>query len=124
MSRAVWSLKMPEEEKSKATTQMDRQVAAGWFDIMLPDKEFKFRKFTRNIPREDSSLDENASSFILTNTTGEPSADRKYLLDTNNSSINDQEPEDQTETEAVDMYFSGRTSGTANFLMDTSKSKY
>ena len=47
---------------------MDRQVAAGWFDIMLPDKEFKFRDFKHNVPRADSSIDENASSFIITKT--------------------------------------------------------
>ena len=31
---------------------MDRQVAAGWFDYMMVDKDFEFRSFTHNIPRE------------------------------------------------------------------------
>ena len=45
---------------------MDREVAAGWYDYMMPDTEFKFRNFTRNIPREsfDSVLNSSRSSML------------------------------------------------------------
>ena len=51
MSRAVWSKKLPDEDKSRKTSQMDREVAAGWFDIMLLDTDHKFTSFMHNIPR-------------------------------------------------------------------------
>ena len=52
MSRAIWSNKKPEEEQSKKTSQMDREVAAGWFDSMLLDMDFQFVNYKHNIPRE------------------------------------------------------------------------
>uniref|UniRef100_A0A7S3HVY2 Uncharacterized protein n=1 Tax=Favella ehrenbergii TaxID=182087 RepID=A0A7S3HVY2_9SPIT len=62
MSHSVWSRKLQEEEKDKKTSQMDRMVAAGWFDLMLLDRNFKFRSYTRNVPRE--SLASNRSREI------------------------------------------------------------
>ena len=56
MSRAVWSNMLPEEQKSSKTTQMDREVAAGWFDEMLVDTDYKFVDFLHNIPYGDDSL--------------------------------------------------------------------
>ena len=64
MSRAVWSKKYPNEEISKKTSQMDREVAAGWFDVIMISNEFSFRNFTHNIPCETS--DSLASSFVTT----------------------------------------------------------
>ena len=51
MSKAIWSKKLKEEQNNKKTSQMDREVAAGWFDEMLLDREFKFRNFMRNVPQ-------------------------------------------------------------------------
>ena len=42
---------------------MDREVAAEWFDFMMPDTEFQFVDFKRNIPKETE--DSQSSSFIL-----------------------------------------------------------
>ena len=63
MSRAVWSKKYPDEETNKKTSQMDREVAANWFDFMLPDTDFQFVDFKRNIPQE--TVDSESSSYIL-----------------------------------------------------------
>ena len=56
MSKAIWSKKLLEEQNNKNTSQMDREVAAGWFDEMLLDRNFKFRDFTRNVPQSHDSL--------------------------------------------------------------------
>ena len=71
MSKATWSVKHQDAEETKQTTQMDREVAAKWFDHMIPDKDFQFRNFTRNIPRE--TIDSMRSSFIR-------SADESIIL--------------------------------------------
>lgn len=36
---------------------MDREVASGWFDIMLIDTDYKFKNFYHNIPRTSLSTD-------------------------------------------------------------------
>ena len=59
MSKAVWSKKLPEEELSRKTSQMDREVAAGWFDLMLLDMDFKFMNFKHNIPDESNIVGNN-----------------------------------------------------------------
>ena len=46
---------------------MDRAIAAKWFDYMMPDTDFVFRRFTRNIPRASlSTFDKNSqrSSYL------------------------------------------------------------
>mmetsp|Transcript_11514 Transcript_11514/g.14496 ORF Transcript_11514/g.14496 Transcript_11514/m.14496 type:complete len:82 (-) Transcript_11514:95-340(-) len=69
MSRSVWSKKLAEEENDGKTSQMDRMVAAGWFDHMLLDRNFKFKNFTRHVPRE--TLASNRSSEIAKSTLSE-----------------------------------------------------
>mmetsp|Transcript_7188 Transcript_7188/g.10030 ORF Transcript_7188/g.10030 Transcript_7188/m.10030 type:complete len:204 (-) Transcript_7188:98-709(-) len=69
MSRSVWSKKLAEEENDGKTSQMDRMVAAGWFDHMLLDRNFKFKSYTRHVPRE--SLASNRSSEIAESTLSE-----------------------------------------------------
>ena len=64
MSKATWSIDHKDSKEAKQTTQMDREVAAGWFDFMMPFKDFVFRKFTHNIPPCDESLDSDRSSNI------------------------------------------------------------
>ena len=66
MSKAIWSKKLTEEEKSGKTSQMDREVAAGWFDIMLLDTDYKFVNYKQNIPpgcsdtgHSDASINES-----------------------------------------------------------------
>ena len=49
MSRAKWS-ELPDEEKSRRTTMMDREVADGWFDKTRLDLDYKFVSYTHNIP--------------------------------------------------------------------------
>ena len=49
MSRAMWS-ELPDEEKSRRTTMMDREVADGWFDKTRLDLDYKFVSYTHNIP--------------------------------------------------------------------------
>ena len=61
MSHAKWSDKHQDSEQSKQTSQMDREVAAGWFDTMMPDKQFQFVNFTHNIPRETIGLFSHSS---------------------------------------------------------------
>ena len=52
MSRNLWSRKFKDDKESRETSQMDREVAAEWFDYMMIDKEFEFSNFMHNIPRE------------------------------------------------------------------------
>ena len=40
MSRATWSIEHQDTEETEMTTQMDREVAAKWFDKMLVDFDF------------------------------------------------------------------------------------
>ena len=51
MSKATWSIKFQDSAETRKTTQMDREVAAKWFDKMMLDTEFVFRRFMHNIPR-------------------------------------------------------------------------
>ena len=67
MSRAVWSNMLPEEQKSTKTSQMDREVAAGWFDEMLVDTDYKFVNFLHNIPYGDDTLPLSQRSSQWTN---------------------------------------------------------
>ena len=64
MSKATWLCDLKDSEEAKQTTQMDREVAAGWFNFMMPIKDFVFSKFTHNIPPCDESLDSDRSSNI------------------------------------------------------------
>ena len=64
MSKATWSIDHKDSKEAKQTTQMDREVAAGWFDYMMPIKDFVFRQFTHNIRPCDESLDSDRSSNI------------------------------------------------------------
>ena len=65
MSRAGWSVKFKHAKETSITTQMDREVAAGWFDTMMLDTNFKFRNFTKNVPPEtESSQCSDHSSYI------------------------------------------------------------
>ena len=79
MSRAVWSKKYPDEEVSKKTSQMDREVAAGLFDVVMIGSEFTFRNFTHNIPCE--SLHDLMSSYVTTTTEhiGSIANEHEYL---------------------------------------------
>ena len=40
MSRARWTVKHQDRQESEQTTQMERTVAAGWYDFMMVDPEF------------------------------------------------------------------------------------
>ena len=40
MSRARWSEKYSDARETEETTQMDREVAAEWFDFMMVDPDF------------------------------------------------------------------------------------
>ena len=40
MSRAVWSSDENESEEARKTTQMDREVSAGFYDLMMVDFDF------------------------------------------------------------------------------------
>ena len=64
MSRAKWSMENDDTQVAKKTTQMDREVAAGFFDYKMMIPDFVFSNFTHNIPRHSSSLDSNRSSNI------------------------------------------------------------
>ena len=64
MSKATWSIDHKDSKEAKQTTQMDREVAAGWFDYKMVDKSFKFRNFTHNIPPCEESLASDRSSNI------------------------------------------------------------
>ena len=64
MSKATWSIDHKDSKEAKQTTQMDREVAAGWFDFMMPFKDFVFRNFTHNIPPCEESLASDRSSNI------------------------------------------------------------
>ena len=55
MSRAVWSSNENGSKEAQRTTQMDREVSAGFYDRMMVDFDFKFVNFTRNIPRGSTS---------------------------------------------------------------------
>ena len=66
MSKATWSINLKDSKETKQTTQMDREVAASWFDYKMPFKGFVFRQFTRNIPPCDESLDSDRTSNIDT----------------------------------------------------------
>ena len=45
---------------------MDREVAADWFDRMMADFDFTFRRFTQNIPRATcSSFDDSDRSSMI-----------------------------------------------------------
>ena len=35
---------------------MDREVSAGFYDHMMPDTDFEFANYTRNIPRGSTSM--------------------------------------------------------------------
>ena len=46
---------------------MDREVAAGWFDIMLLDTEHKFTSYLHNIPIESFiSNDSSRTDYLVT----------------------------------------------------------
>ena len=64
ISRAKWSEKHQDSLQSEQTTQMDCEVAAGWFDFKMPIKDFVFCNFTHNIPPCDESLASDRSSNI------------------------------------------------------------
>ena len=64
MSKAKWSIDYEDTKEAKQTTQMDREVAAGWFDFMMPFKNFVFRNFKHNIPPCESSINSDHSSNI------------------------------------------------------------
>ena len=64
MSRAKWSIDHRDSKEAKQTTQMDREIAAGWFDHKMMIKNFVFTDFTHNIPPCDESLDSDRSSNI------------------------------------------------------------
>ena len=64
MSKATWTVDHKDSREAKQTTQMDREVAAGWFDYMMPIKDYVFRQFTYNIPPCDESLASDRSSNI------------------------------------------------------------
>ena len=64
ISRAHWSIERKDSKEAKQTTQMDRVVAAGWFDYKMIIRDYVFRNFTHNIPPCDESLDSNRSSFV------------------------------------------------------------
>ena len=64
MSKATWSIDHKDSKEAKQTTQMDREVAAGWFDFKMVIKDFVFRNFTHNIPPHDESLASDRSSNI------------------------------------------------------------
>ena len=36
MSKATWSIDHKDSKEAKQTTQMDREVAAGWLDYKMP----------------------------------------------------------------------------------------
>ena len=48
---------------------MDREVAAGFYDYKMVDKNIKFRNFTHNIPPCEDSLDSDRTSNIDTTLT-------------------------------------------------------
>ena len=64
MSKATWSIDHKDTKEAKQTTQMDREVAASWFDYKMPIKDFMFSQWTHNIPPCDESLDSDRSSNI------------------------------------------------------------
>ena len=55
MSKADWSIQRKDSKEAKLTTQMDREVAAEFFDYMMVDTDFRFRDFLHNIPRGTTS---------------------------------------------------------------------
>ena len=55
MSKADWSIQRKDSKEAKQTTQMDREVAAEFFDYMMVDTDFRFRDFLHNIPRGTTS---------------------------------------------------------------------
>ena len=79
MSKAVWSHQHADEELSRKTTQMDREVAAGWFDYMMVDTEFQFRNFLHNIPISEASKSRRGSSFIESNSSLSQDPESFYL---------------------------------------------
>ena len=44
---------------------MDREVAADWFDRMMVDFDFTFRRFTQNIPRATCSLFDDSDRYSM-----------------------------------------------------------
>ena len=64
MSKATWSIDHKDSKEAKQTTQMDREVAARWFDYKMPFKDFAFINFTHNIPPCEESLASDRSSNI------------------------------------------------------------
>ena len=66
MSRAKWSIENDDTREAKKTTQMDREVAAGWYDSKMMIQDFRFRNFTHNIPPNESILGSHRSSYIDT----------------------------------------------------------
>ena len=50
---------------------MDREVAAGWFDIMLLDTEHKFASFMHNVPN-DSFNSKNSDRTVHASEELEP----------------------------------------------------
>ena len=60
MTNMQWSV-LPEEEKNRAITTMDRYVAGGWFDKCRPDTEHKYRRYKHNVPLCDSDYGSDAS---------------------------------------------------------------
>ena len=65
MSRAKWSIRNDDTRQAKQTTQMDREIAGGYFDYKMMIPDFKFANFTHNIPRAStSSINSDRSSYI------------------------------------------------------------
>ena len=60
MTKMVWSV-LPEEEKNRKISTMDRYVAGGWFDICRPDTDHKYRRYKHNVPHCDSDYGSDAS---------------------------------------------------------------
>ena len=51
MSRAVWSIEYRGIEQANGKTQMDCEVAAGFYDKSMVDTDFNFSSFLHNIPK-------------------------------------------------------------------------
>lgn len=63
MSHNTWSV-LPDEQERTEVTLMDREVAAGWFDKVRPDANFRFRPYVHNVPNRDSFLESQRDSDI------------------------------------------------------------
>ena len=56
ISRAEWSVEHRDTTEARQTTQMDREVGAGYYDQNMVDMNFAFRNFYHNIPRGLDSI--------------------------------------------------------------------